>query len=162
MNTIPVRSVMSRNVLAVRDDMNLQEVATFLTDNQISGAPVEDGEGRLVGVVSLTDVVRATSEQTSWEPAQFRPRWIGGSDYYLRGLEQRLAAEELEGFQIEESALVVNEIMTPRIFSVDEEATVSDAAKMMREAHIHRLLITSGGRVVGIVTTSDLLGLLVR
>lgn len=162
MNAIPVRSVMSRNVLAVRDDMNLQEVATFLTDNQISGAPVEDAEGRLVGVVSLTDVARATSEQTSWEPALFRQPVPGGSDFYLHSLEQRLAAEELESFPLEDSALVVNEIMTPRIFSVEEDATVSDAAQMMREAHIHRLLITNGGRMVGIVTTSDLLGLLVR
>jgi CBS domain-containing protein len=51
--------------------------------------------------------------------------------------------------------------MTPRVYSVDEATPVSEAARMMREAHIHRVLVTSRGRMVGIVTTSDLLGLLI-
>lgn len=159
---IPVREVMSRDVILVRDDMNLQEVATFLTENQISGAPVEDAEGRLVGVVSLSDVARATSEQPHLEgelPRSERPPQV--PDYYLRAWERRRAAEELESFQVEDPGLLVSEIMTPRIHSVDASTPVADAARMMREAHIHRVLITSRGKVVGIVTTSDLLGLLI-
>jgi predicted transcriptional regulator len=156
---IPVREIMSRDVIMVRDDMTLQEVATFLTENQISGAPVEDAEGRLVGVVSLSDVARATAEQPRLDE---RPRAERASvpDYYLRGWERRLTAEEFESFQVEEPGLLVSEIMTPRVHSVDEATPVADAARMMREAHIHRVLVTSHGRVVGIVTTSDLLGLL--
>lgn len=157
---IPVREVMSRDVIMVRDDMTLQEVATFLTENQISGAPVEDAEGRLVGVVSLSDVARATSEQPHLEAERPRSERPPVPDYYLRGWERRLAAEELESFQVEEPGLLVSEIMTPRIHSVDEATPVSAAARMMREAHIHRVLVTGRGKVVGIVTTSDLLGLL--
>jgi CBS domain-containing protein len=159
---IPVREVMSRDVVMVRDDMTLQEVATFLTENQISGAPVEDPEGRLVGVVSLSDVARATSEQSHLEaerPRTERPS-VPVPDYYLRGWERRLTVEELESFQVEDPGLLVSEIMTPRVHSVDAGTPVSDAARMMREAHIHRVLVTSHGKVVGIVTTSDLLGLL--
>ena len=51
--------VMSSNVVSVRADMTLDELATFLTDHQISGAPVLDGHGRLVGVVSQTDIAEA-------------------------------------------------------------------------------------------------------
>lgn len=155
---IPVREVMSRDVIMVRDDMTLQEVATFLTENQISGAPVEDAEGRVVGVVSLADVARATSEQPRLEgrPGTERPQV---PDFYLRGWG-RLAVEEVESFQVEEPGLLVSEIMTPRVHSVEEGTPVSEAARMMREAHIHRVLVTRSGRVVGIVTTSDLLGLL--
>jgi predicted transcriptional regulator len=158
---IPVREVMSRDVIAVRDDMTLQEVATFLTENQISGAPVEDAERRLVGVVSLADVARATSEQNSLEADQPRSQRLANSDYYIRGWEGKLAVEELESFQVEEPGLLVSEIMTPRVYSVDEATSVAEAARLMREAHIHRVLVTSHGRVVGIVTTSDLLGLLI-
>jgi predicted transcriptional regulator len=156
---IPVREIMSREVVMVRDDMTLQEVATFLTENQISGAPVEDTEGRLGGVVSLSDVARATAEQPRLDE---RPRAERASvpDYYLRGWERRLTAEEVESFRVEEPGLVVSVLMTPRGHSGDEATPVADAARMMREAHIHRVLVTSHGRVVGIVTTSDLLGLL--
>lgn len=156
---MPVREVMSRDVIMVRDDMTLQEVATFLTENQISGAPVEDSEGRVVGVVSLSDVARATSEQPRLEGRPLTER-SQIPDYYLRGWERKLAVEEFESFQVEEPGLLVSEIMTPRVHSVDEATPVSAAARMMREAHIHRVLVTRRGKVVGIVTTSDLLGLL--
>lgn len=154
-----VREIMSRDVVMVRDDMTLQEVATFLTENQISGAPVEDTEGRVVGVVSLSDVARATSEQPRLSERPLAER-APAPDYYLRGWERKLAVEEFESFQVEEPGLLVSEIMTPRVHSVDEATPVPDAARMMREAHIHRVLVTSHGKVVGIVTTSDLLGLL--
>ncbi|HET9229545.1 MAG TPA: CBS domain-containing protein, partial [Thermoanaerobaculia bacterium] len=116
---------MSSDVIMVRDDMTLQEVATFLTENQISGAPVEDAEGRLVGVVSLSDVARATAEQPRLEgrPLTERPQI---PDYYLRGWERKLAAEEIESFQVEEPGLLVSEIMTPRVHSVDEDTPVAD------------------------------------
>lgn len=157
---IPIREIMSREVIAVRDDMTLEEVATFLTEHQISGAPVEDAEGRPVGVVSLADVARATSEQSRLEtegpPAELFP----SAEYYIQGWERNLTVEELGSVSVEEPELLVGEIMTPRIHSVEEGTPVAEAARMMREAHIHRVLVTRGGRIVGIVTTSDLLGLL--
>ena len=51
--------------------------------------------------------------------------------------------------------------MNPKIYSVKEDATVSEIASMMLKGHIHRLLVTREDRAVGIITTSDLLGLLV-
>jgi CBS domain-containing protein len=156
---ISVRELMNRDVLVVGEDMTLQEVATFLTENQISGAPVEDTEGRLVGVVSLADVARATSEQSHLD-AERPPVERPAPDYYIRGWERRLNVEEIESFQIQDPGLLVGEIMTPRIHSVEEDAPVAEAAKMMSEAHIHRVLVTRCGKIVGILTASDLLGLL--
>ena len=60
---VAAKEVMNPDVITVRDDMTVQEVAAFLTENQISGAPVEDGEGRLVGVVSYADIARAAKSQ---------------------------------------------------------------------------------------------------
>ncbi|HSN85199.1 MAG TPA: CBS domain-containing protein, partial [Thermoanaerobaculia bacterium] len=135
---IPMRDVMSREVIAVRDDMTLEEVATFLTENQISGAPVEDAEGRPVGVVSLADVERATSEQSRLEtegpPAELFSSTAGG-DYYVRGWERNLTVEELGSVTVDAPELLVGEIMTPRIHSMEEGTPVAEAARMMREAH---------------------------
>ena len=56
-----VSSIMQRDVLSVGDSWPLHQLASFLTDNQISGAPVTSEDGELIGVVSLTDIVRYDS-----------------------------------------------------------------------------------------------------
>jgi len=61
----------------------------------------------------------------------------------------------------EPEALTVRDIMTPALVSVTEDATVSEVASKMLDGHVHRLLVTREGQPLGIITTSDLLGLLV-
>jgi len=150
------RDVMNRDILKVRSTWSIRELATFLTDAQISGAPVEDDDGRLVGVVSVTDIVRSTpAGSVSPERDQSNP------DFYVRGWEDRLEMSEMTGFHIESAGRSVQQIMTPAIFKVDEETPVSEVARTMLSGHLHRLLVTRGNQVVGIITTSDLLRLLV-
>ncbi len=62
MKTLTARDVMSEGVVTVRDDLTLRQVADLLAENEISGAPVEDDEGSLLGVVSVTDVNRSAAE----------------------------------------------------------------------------------------------------
>ncbi len=62
MKDLKARDVMSGTVLTVRDDVTLEQVAAVLAENEISGAPVEDDEGSLLGVVSVTDVNRSAAE----------------------------------------------------------------------------------------------------
>jgi CBS domain-containing protein len=163
MRRITVRDVMNPDVITVRDDMTVQEVAAFLVENQISGAPVEDGEGRLVGVVSYMDIARAASELTRLEapPAEPdvrepRPRL---AEFFARGWDDPLEMETLPA-SADGASLTVGEIMTPQIYSLPADASVGTAARMMLDAHIHRVLVTERHKVVGIVTTSDFLSLL--
>ena len=154
---VAAKEVMNPDVITVRDDMTVQEVAAFLTENQISGAPVEDAEGRLVGVVSSTDIARAASDPDALEPPPSEP------EFFTRGWEEApLSIEDLRGMHATVPSLIVADIMTPRLHSIGEDATVSEAARMMLDAHIHRLLVKSGHKAVGILTTFDLLRLLVE
>jgi CBS domain-containing protein len=153
MRPITASDLMNPEVLTVQTDMTVRELASFLIDNEISGAPVEDGEGRLVGVVSMVDIVAVTSGESrrvGGGPGFFGPDWDDGFD-----------EEDVEELPLDQDGLRVADIMTPQIFSVNEDATVSEIASLMLKGHLHRLLVTREDRAVGIITTSDLLGLLV-
>lgn len=137
---------MTPNLVVAYDDMTLEEAATLLTENQISGAPVEDPEGRLVGVISVSDIARAASEHAQDQADRSQP------DFFLRGWEESVSSEELRGFHVQDPGVLVREIMTPTLYSVDQDAPVSEIASMMLDAHIHRVLVKQGEKVVGIVT----------
>jgi CBS domain-containing protein len=155
MREMIAKDVMNSEVLAVRDDMSVAELAEFLGDNEISGAPVEDTEGRLVGVVSLSDVARSLTDRDQAVKSHPEP------DYYLSGWEERFNAEDLAGLRVAHSDATVGEIMTPSILAVDEELPISRVAAKMIDSRVHRLLVTRDRKVVGILSTTDLLGLLV-
>jgi CBS domain-containing protein len=150
-----VSEIMQREVLSVEEDWSLSRLARFLTDNNISGAPVTSKSGDLVGVVSLTDIVRYDSS-----PEQ-RASERHTHEYYLHSLEMQIAGEEISTFHIErESPARVRELMTPMVFAVPEAASIQEAADMMVKGHIHRLFVTRNNRISGIVTALDMLNLL--
>ncbi len=62
MESLTAKDVMSKTVLTVRDDLTVRQVAEVLDENEISGAPVLDDEGSLLGVVSLRDVARSLDD----------------------------------------------------------------------------------------------------
>ncbi len=150
MKDLTAKDIMTRDVIVVQDRMSLAELAGVLMSNMITGAPVVDDTGRLVGVVSATDVVRGASLEASGVRQE--------SSYYLHGWEGELDADELRAFRVIESTFpLVRDIMTPVIFSVSESASMAEMADAMVGGRIHRLIVTRNDQVVGIVTTLDML-----
>lgn len=133
MRPITAGDLMNPEILTVDADLTVRELASYLVENEISGAPVRDEEGRIVGVVSLFDIAAVASD---------------GEDDGSGGGSER-------------DGLYVADIMTPVVHSVTEDATVSEVAAAMLKGHLHRLLVTRENQAVGIISTSDLLGLLV-
>lgn len=146
-----VSSIMQRDVLSVEDNWSLQRLARFLTDNQISGAPVISGDGELIGVVSLTDIVRHESMPENRADAH------DTHEYYLHTLEMQVTQEEATTFHTEqESSATVRDIMTPMIFEVDENASIEEVADTMVKGHIHRLFVTHNKQIAGVVSALDM------
>jgi CBS domain-containing protein len=168
MRPITAADLMNPKVLAVRDDLTLRELAAFLLRNQITGAPVEDAGGRLVGVVSTVDIAEAVVAVRGEDDPEGNP--FDDPDGDRDGGPEADGDEEPYEGGLPETArpvgataddLLVRDIMTPSVDAVTEDATVSQIASRMLDTHVHRLLVTREGRPVGIITTSDLLGLLV-
>lgn len=140
------RDIMHRRVITVKPFMTLREVATVFTEHRITGAPVVDVNGKLVGVVSQTDLVRHERES---------PRGVAEITGYYRGPD---VGDMPQGFQLEAPDFTrVSQVMTPAIHSADEKTGVKELARMMLRHHIHRVVITRGGRLSGIVSSLDLL-----
>jgi len=158
MKDLSVGEIMNRDLLLAHEGMTVGELATFLTENEISGAPVVNEQGQLTGVVSLADVGRVAAQ--SGKIAPDRP----GPDFYLRDWEDAYNAEDLRRLHVENGEVAVRDIMTRTIHSVTEEALVRDVAKAMVNAHVHRLVVTGSDKStpVGIVSTMDLLQILAR
>ncbi len=156
MRPITASDLMNPEVLTVPEDLSVHELAAFLVDNEITGAPVTDRDGRLVGVVSVVDIAEIAAGDEESSLAE-------GLDYFVRGWEEGLSEDEREelGLFEEDEELLVGEIMNPEVYAVPEDASVSEIAMSMLSNHIHRLLVLDEGKAVGIITTSDLLGLLV-
>ncbi|HSN89275.1 MAG TPA: CBS domain-containing protein [Thermoanaerobaculia bacterium] len=153
MRLITAADLMNPRVLTVREDLTVRELANVLVENEISGAPVEDRSGKLVGVVSLTDIAAALADGE--EEAE-------GGDYFVSEWGDGMSREEIEELGLDEAELTVVDIMTPEVFTVREDTPVSEIAEAMIQNHVHRILVTREDRVVGIISTSDLLGLLVE
>ena len=152
MKELTAADVMSPEVLSVPPEMTIHELACFLTEHQITGAPVLDHGGRLVGVVSETDLAEAETERVETVDDRSDP------EADLRGWEDEAEPDEMRELQLHvTSAQTVGEIMTPTAYTVPHDTTVGEVARTMVTGRIHRLLVTRAGRVVGIVTTLDLL-----
>lgn len=138
------KDVMNKKVLTLDWCMTVAEAARFLDEKGVSGVPVTDAEGSILGVVSKSDISRASAERPAGSP-----RWR---------LDPEEDAEDGVAVRVEELGdEKVERIMTPGAIALDEETPVADLARAMLDRHIHRVLITRRGKLAGIVTTMDLL-----
>jgi CBS domain-containing protein len=133
-----VEKLMTRDVVTVAPDTPLKAVAGLLSSRHISGAPVCDAEGAIVGVISEADVLR--KEQGISPDAGRRFHWLF-----------RLFDGELDKV----CARTAGEAMTAPALTVRPYDDASAAARLMVDRRINRLPVVAGGALVGIVTRAD-------
>jgi CIC family chloride channel protein len=121
-----VAELMQRNVKTVESQASLAEAIVFLADAHISGMPVVEA-GKVVGVLSTTDVLTAEAE-----------------------VDDPVARQTL--FE----STVVRDIMTPRAYTIAPGEDIREAARQMLYADVHRIFVAEGDRVVGIISATDI------
>ena len=138
-----VQDIMTRKVISVKADDAVLLAARLMLQNRISGLPVLDEPGNLVGMVTEGDFLRRGEIGTQ----RHRPKWLE----FLIG-PGRLASEYVRA-----CGRKVGEIMTPGPYTITEEATLETVVELMEKHRIKRLPVVRDGRVVGIVSRANLL-----
>lgn len=151
MRKLKAKDVMNPEVLLVRDNLPVGELATFLVENEISGAPVLDADDKLVGVVTLSDLAILAAEGGSVAPDRSDP------EYLMRGWEELFNPEDFKQLRVEKAGTVVRDIMSTSVDGISADASVAECARRMLDAHHHRLLVTQGDKLLGIITATDML-----
>lgn len=141
--TTTVGEVMTRRVVALREDAEYKEIVTALRHYHVSACPVIDEQNRVLGVVSAADLLHKQAD----------PELPSG----LRRLSWRLSD------QTKATALAASQLMTAPAIVIDPSAPLTVAAKFMQDNQIKRLPVaTPDGHLVGIISRTDLLSIFER
>lgn len=144
-----VSDVMTVNPLAIRAETTVSTAMRLMLEHRVSGLPVTDDHGKLVGILSEGDFLRRGELGTE----KRRAHWIELL------ISPGKLAEEYTGAH----ALIAGEIMTTQLHTATPGMALADAVQMMEKHHIKRLPVIKGDRLVGIVSRADLMrGFLAR
>src|SRR3954453_20125183 len=137
------RDVMTTDVLTVGQDSSVLEAVRLMLQRRISGLPVVDASGALVGVISEGDFLRRSEVGTQ----RRHPRWI----------ELLMGAGRLADDYVRTSGRKVGEVMTREVYSVTEDVPLSEVVELMERRRIKRVPVLTGNGLTDIITRSDLL-----
>jgi CBS domain-containing protein len=138
-----VKDVMTTKVICIGADEPVLKAARLMLQNRISGLPVLDKEGELLGIVTEGDFLRRGELGTQRQ----RPKW----------LEFVLGPGKLAAEYVHTSGRKVEEIMTPDPRTIREDDSLETVVETMERHHVKRLRVTRGGRMVGIVSRANLM-----
>jgi CBS domain-containing protein len=143
-----VSDVMTNNPVTTGLQASLGEAADLMVKHRISGLPVVDAAGRLVGMVTEGDLLRrvelGTGGRTPGRLSQFFAPGRAAEDY------------------VRTHGRVISEIMTEKVISVAPDTSLAEVVQIMESQQVKRLPVLQGERLVGIVSRADLLRALFR
>jgi CBS domain-containing protein len=136
-----VKDIMTKDVVSVKEGATLKEVNSILVKNDISGLPVVDEGGRVIGVITEDDLIRAILP--SYQE-------ITSEEMFLQD------AENIEKNASEASKRRVKDIMSKNPITVDEEMPVMKAGAIMLARKVKRLPVVRDGKLVGVVSRTNI------
>ena len=140
------KEIMTPEPVCAKPSMTIRELARLFEEHEISGCPVVDAEGRVIGVVSKTDLIRRCTQGAPDRPPGYLFELIGKSE----GMTSELVPEPL---------ICVQDFMSEGTVTVSPETPASKIASIMFRSRVHRVVVVDEKRFpVGIITSLDLLG----
>lgn len=146
-----VKDVMNPNVVFCKPDDTIREAARVLKENNVSGAPILEGE-ELVGIISEADLLKLLilpERGELWLPSPFEVIEVP--------IRELLGWEETKKMLSDVGSIKIEEIMTKDVHTISSEASIEEASEHMIRHRINRLPVTADDRVVGIITRGDII-----
>jgi CBS domain-containing protein len=140
------KSIMSTPVVTVHPDAEVTEIAKLMLARHISGVPVVDNEGRVLGIVSEGDLVRRVEAGTADKRHSWWLNFVADPAKQARDYVKSHAAK-------------ARDIMSRPAIVVEEDATLNFVAETLEKNHIKRVPVVRNGRVVGIVSRANIVQL---
>lgn len=137
--------IMTKDVKTVRPDNTIAQIAKLLSDSGISAAPVQDRDGRLLGMVSEGDLLRPVGQELAEKRAWWLNLLADGTDLSPAFLESIRVGNRL-----------ARDLMVTPVVTASPDTSVPALADMLVRHHVKRLPIVRDGKLVGIVSRADL------
>lgn len=136
-----IGDIMTRDVITVSPETPLKTAGEIFKEKRISGMPVVDNAGNVVGIITLTDLMKILSNIYRWKQ--------------LEKSSPDLKLSEM--FEIEKSNARVKEFMSKNVVTLNETDTLDDAARKMFVSGVHTIpVVNDSGKVIGIIGKRDL------
>lgn len=138
------RDVMTSPAITIHQEATLKEAAEKLMEHHISGAPVVDDVGTMVGIISESDLLNDSKRRVKLPRAAVFGFVIPTDESLMKAFENGMS-------------LKVKDIMTRKVVSADEDTPIKVLSHQLLEKCINRVPVVKDGKPVGIVTRADLL-----
>ena len=125
------KDIMTRDVVTVTRDMSIRKLVRLLETKKITGAPVVDEEGNLIGIISEKDIIIAIEHLIKVYVSLDEQKEMRGKYNWVDG------------------------VMSRKVMTVDEDTDCSEAFRLMSEKRFHRLPVVRDGKLVGIISSMD-------
>ncbi len=140
------KDIMVREVITVKRDQTVEDVIKLLMERNISGLPVVDDENHVVGIVTEGDLIYRSKELKL-------PSYFTILDGYIflespKGMEDQI--RKMVGYRVED-------IMTVKVITLDEDDSIEKAASIMTDKKVNRLPVLKDGKLVGIISRRDII-----
>lgn len=142
-----VKEIMNHPVITCREESSLEEAARLMLDNKIGCLPVLDQDGKIIGIITESDFA-AKSEAIPFTTIR-APQILG----------QWISREGIEQIYREARNRRAEEVMTRRVFTVEEDDPLETAVELMLREDVNRVPVVKEGKPVGVVSRRDLLRL---
>lgn len=138
--------IMTTDVITVKKDTSLKDLAKLLYENHINGVPVVDDDGLLIGIICESDLIRKDKKLHI-------PTVVAIFDWVLYLESPKKIEKEIQRI----NATTVEDLYTKNVITVDEKTPIDEIATVMEQKKIYTIPVMDGDRLVGVVGKADLL-----